>query len=160
MRLEKTLLLKALAKRELINMSWPTGACKNCGGFYAYRFSWGYEKPYGLDEVDGVLLCKKCRSEKKKKESEKMKNYKQTEEAIENVDNYLKFIQGAIFGNAMFTITAMAFWDALLFWTFVYVHVHLLFLRYFMRKNKAQLLELKEVQLFENRINRRCLENT
>ena len=43
------------------DMSWPTGTCSDCGNHCDYRYSWGYEKPDGLDWVRGRPLCGACR---------------------------------------------------------------------------------------------------
>jgi len=49
-------------------MSWATGSCEECKGYFDYRYSWGYEKPDGLDKTeDGKLLCGKCRRDHKNK---------------------------------------------------------------------------------------------
>ena len=43
-------------------MSWPSGYCADCGSAQDYKYSWGYEKPHGLDyDDDGILRCDKCR---------------------------------------------------------------------------------------------------
>ena len=47
-------------------MSGPTGICVGCGKRCDYRFYWGYEKPEGLDECAGKLLCGQCRDENDK----------------------------------------------------------------------------------------------
>ena len=46
-------------------MSWPTGICEGCYKHCDYRWSWGYEKPHGLDKYNGKLLCGECRREAK-----------------------------------------------------------------------------------------------
>lgn len=42
-------------------MSWATGYCEECKRPCDYRWSWEYEKPDGLESVDGRLLCGMCR---------------------------------------------------------------------------------------------------
>jgi len=42
-------------------MSWPTGVCEVCKKHCDYRWSWGYEKPHGLEVQNGRLLCRECR---------------------------------------------------------------------------------------------------
>lgn len=42
-------------------MSWPTGVCDKCHQYCDYRWSWGYEKPHGLEVIDGKKLCGACR---------------------------------------------------------------------------------------------------
>ena len=47
-------------------MSWASGHCEDCGCCQYYKFSWGYEKPHGLDrDSDGVLRCDECRNKNK-----------------------------------------------------------------------------------------------
>ena len=43
-------------------MNLLSGVYEKCGGIYDYRWSWGYEKPDGLDEVNGKLMCVSCRN--------------------------------------------------------------------------------------------------
>lgn len=42
-------------------MSWPTGVCEVCKKHCDYRWSWGYEKPHGLEVQNDRLLCRECR---------------------------------------------------------------------------------------------------
>ena len=54
-------------------MSWATGYCEDCGCCQDYKYSWGYEKPHGLDrDEDEVLRCDDCRKRIKKQTDNEM----------------------------------------------------------------------------------------
>ena len=48
-------------------MSWPTGICEKCKQPFDYRYSWGYEKPHGLEYINRKLLCETCRKKNNKR---------------------------------------------------------------------------------------------
>ena len=56
-------------------MSWPSGYCSDCKEPCDYKYSWGYEKSHGLEEVDGNLLCPDCKKEKLLKDAKQLKLY-------------------------------------------------------------------------------------
>ena len=46
-------------------MSWPSGYCESCEKRFDYKHSYGYEKPYGLEEIKGKMICHNCKNNQK-----------------------------------------------------------------------------------------------